>query len=86
MKISRGAPCWTLAWSPTEGKHDIFAVGCWDGTLSFHQLNGTQVGDDVALGYDPCTVSYFTETSRRRTDRKVTLSARRDAADRVRDG
>ena len=80
MKISRGAPCWTLAWSPDRKEnHDIFAVGCWDGTLSFHQLNGTQVGDDVALGYDPCTVSYFTEAEYvcvGGTDRKVTLSTK----------
>ena len=33
--------------------HDVVAVGCWDGTLSFYQLNGMQVGKDVALGYDP---------------------------------
>jgi len=80
VKISRGAPCWTLAWSPDRKEnHDIFAVGCWDGTLSFHQLNGTQVGDDVALGYDPCTVSYFTEAEYvcvGGTDRKVTLSTK----------
>ena len=30
-----------------------------DGTLSFYQLNGMQVGDDTRLGFDPCSVSCF---------------------------
>ena len=54
MRITRDAPCWTLAWDPSRDEtHDVVAVGCWDGTLSFYQLNGMQVGKDVALGYDP---------------------------------
>jgi intraflagellar transport protein 122 len=60
VKIQRSAPIWSLAWNPNKReKHDVVAVGCWDGTLSFYQLNGMQVGDDRVLGFDPCSVSYF---------------------------
>ena len=60
VKIQRGAPVWSLAWNPNKREtHDVMAVGCWDGTLSFYQLNGMQVGDDTRLGFDPCSVSYF---------------------------
>lgn len=77
VRITRDAPCWTLAWNPSRDEtHDVVAVGCWDGTLSFYQLNGMQVGKDVALGYDPCSVSYFSNGEYvcvGGTDRKVTL-------------
>ena len=37
------------------------AVACWDKTLSFYKLSGTQVGKDRKLDYDPCALSYFTQ-------------------------
>ena len=37
------------------------AVGCWDGTLTFYNLNGSQAGETKRLGYDPCDVSFFGE-------------------------
>jgi len=61
VKITRDAPIWTLQWNPSKNEPvDVIAVGCWDQTLSFYQLSGLQVGKDRALGYDPCTVQYFT--------------------------
>jgi len=58
--IERNAPVWTLCWNPSRDEpYDILAVGCWNGTLSFYQLSGIQVGKDKELGFDPCSVSYF---------------------------
>eukprot|EP00854_Cymbomonas_tetramitiformis_P014886 gene14886-17599_t len=58
--IERTAPIWTLCWNPSRDEaYDILAVGCWDGTLSFYQLSGIQVGKDKDMGFDPCSVSYF---------------------------
>eukprot|EP00656_Telonema_subtile_P040691 TRINITY_DN4577_c0_g1_i1.p1 TRINITY_DN4577_c0_g1~~TRINITY_DN4577_c0_g1_i1.p1 ORF type:complete len:1218 (-),score=334.96 TRINITY_DN4577_c0_g1_i1:117-3770(-) len=60
VKISRDAPIWTLMWNPSKNDaYDTLVVGCWDQTLSFYQLSGTQVGKDKALGFDPCSVQYF---------------------------
>jgi intraflagellar transport protein 122 len=78
--IQRDGPVWTLAWNPNKDEtHDVMAIGCWDGTLSFYQLNGTQVGKDKALGYDPCSVSYFSNGEYMcvaGTDRRVTLATK----------
>ncbi|XRB06728.1 intraflagellar transport protein 122 [Pycnococcus provasolii] len=30
---------------------EVLCVGCWDGTLSFYQLSGNQIGRDRFLGY-----------------------------------
>ena len=38
----------------------VLAVACWDQTLSFYTLKGSQVGKDRELDYDPCALSYFT--------------------------
>eukprot|EP00240_Pyramimonas_obovata_P000052 CAMPEP_0118949464 /NCGR_PEP_ID=MMETSP1169-20130426/49666_1 /TAXON_ID=36882 /ORGANISM="Pyramimonas obovata, Strain CCMP722" /LENGTH=1253 /DNA_ID=CAMNT_0006896109 /DNA_START=163 /DNA_END=3921 /DNA_ORIENTATION=+ len=58
--IERNAPVWSICWNPSRDEpYDILACGCWDGTLSFYQLSGIQVGKDKELGYDPCSVSYF---------------------------
>jgi hypothetical protein len=35
---------------------DVLSVACWDGTLSFYQLTGEQIGKDKVLGSDPCSV------------------------------
>ncbi|KAG8465049.1 hypothetical protein KFE25_012412 [Diacronema lutheri] len=61
VRIDRpGGPVWSLRWNPSRVEQvDVLAVGCWDGTLSFFQLSGRQVGKDRELGYDPCCVSYF---------------------------
>ena len=80
MKIKLGAPVWTLAWNPNRDEpHDVLACGCWDESLSFYQLNGTQVGKDIALDYDPCTVRYFSNGEYMvtgGTNRKVTLATK----------
>ena len=80
VQIQRNGPVWSLAWNPNPNEtHDMMAVGCWDGTLSFYQLNGMQVGKDRALGYDPCSVSYFSNGEYMclaGTDRKVTLATK----------
>ena len=62
--IQRNSPVWTISFNPSReegGARDVLAVGCWDGTLSFYQLNGGQQGRDIQLGYDPCCVSYFAQ-------------------------
>ena len=71
---------WTISFNPSRdegGARDVLAVGCWDGTLSFHQLNGGQQGRDIQLGYDPCCVAYFAQGEfllTGGTNRKVTLA------------
>jgi intraflagellar transport protein 122 len=66
-----------LSWSPSkDDPFDVLAVGCWDQTLSFYQLNGIQHNKDKKLGFDPCTVSYFSNGEYiviGGSDRKVTL-------------
>jgi len=58
--IKRNGPVWSLAWNPSRAEQvQTLAVGCWDGTLSFYQVNGAQMGRDRRLNFDPCTVSYF---------------------------
>jgi intraflagellar transport protein 122 len=58
--IERDAPVWCLHWNPSrEEAFDVLAVGCWDQTLSFYQLSGIQHGKERKLGYDPCSISYF---------------------------
>mmetsp|Transcript_3049 Transcript_3049/g.4655 ORF Transcript_3049/g.4655 Transcript_3049/m.4655 type:complete len:1198 (+) Transcript_3049:84-3677(+) len=58
--IERSAPVWSLMWNPSrEEAFEVLAVGCWDQTLSFYQLSGVQVGKDRDLGFDPCSVGYF---------------------------
>lgn len=64
MRIARDKPVWSLSysmqWNALEKQdEDLLAVGCWDQTLSFYS-GGQQVGRDVALGYDPTCVSWFT--------------------------
>jgi len=75
--IERNSPVWTLSWNPSRDEpYDILAVGCWDGTLSFYQLSGIQVGKDKEMGFDPCSVSYFSNGEYiciGGTDRKVGL-------------
>eukprot|EP00164_Ancoracysta_twista_P001588 GFYU01002082.1.p1 GENE.GFYU01002082.1~~GFYU01002082.1.p1 ORF type:complete len:1195 (-),score=419.63 GFYU01002082.1:77-3661(-) len=60
LKITKTAPVWTLAWNPSRDEtHDILAVGCWDQTLSFYQLSGVMEREPRDLGYDPCSIGYF---------------------------
>lgn len=60
-KITRSAPVWCLSFNPSiDEEYDILAVGSWDQTLSFYDINGKQVnGTDKYLHYDPCFVEYF---------------------------
>jgi len=58
--IERFAPVWSMCWNPSRDEaYDVLAVGSWDGTLSFYQLSGIQVGKDKELGFDPCSITYF---------------------------
>ncbi|KAL2917328.1 hypothetical protein HK105_202992 [Polyrhizophydium stewartii] len=61
VRIERGtSPVWSLAWSPAPDLElDVLAVADWSQKLSFFQINGRQVGKDRQLGFDPCSVSYF---------------------------
>lgn len=60
FRIQRNSPIWSLAFGPSSGDTgDLLAVGCWDQTLSMFTSNGRQVGLDSALGFDPCSVSWF---------------------------
>jgi intraflagellar transport protein 122 len=59
-RIERKAPIWCLAWNPNRDEPaDVLAVGDWNQKLAFYQLNGRQVTKDKELGFDPCTISYF---------------------------
>lgn len=48
VAIERSEPIWSLSYSPAPGSaaggDDSLAVGCWDGTLSFHSSTGQQIG------------------------------------------
>ncbi|KAK3754001.1 hypothetical protein QZH41_009256 [Actinostola sp. cb2023] len=64
VKIERPGACpvWTLAWNPSkEEPFDILAVGDWNQKLSFYHLSGKQAGKDRHLGYDPCSLGYFSK-------------------------
>ena len=59
-QIEKKAPVWCLAWSPAkEDPGDLLAVGCWDQTLSFYQLSGTQHLKERRLGCYPTSLSYY---------------------------
>ena len=60
VRIERREPIWTLAFAPPSAdKSDVLAVGCWDQTLSFYDINGQQMNKDRLLQYDPCSISYY---------------------------
>lgn len=40
---------------------DILAVGDWNQKLSFYHLSGKQAGKDRHLGYDPCSLGFFSK-------------------------
>jgi intraflagellar transport protein 122 len=78
MVIQRKAPIWCMSWNPSrEEQHDILAVGCWDQTLSFYHFpSGKQLKKDKQLGYDPCTLTFFSNGEYMclgGSDRKVSL-------------
>ncbi|RKO92638.1 WD40-repeat-containing domain protein [Blyttiomyces helicus] len=78
LRIERGpCPVWSLAWNPAPDREfDVLAVADWNQKLSFFQLSGRQIGKDRNLGFDPCSVSYFTNGEYvvvGGSDRKVTL-------------
>jgi len=59
LLIEKTAPVWCLKWDPTEEEaFDTLAVGCWDQTLSFYNMNGGEVGVQN-LNYNPCDISYY---------------------------
>ena len=62
LLIEKTAPVWCLKWDPTEKEaFDTLAVGCWDQTLSFYNMNGGEVGVRD-LKYNPCDINYYTNT------------------------
>lgn len=63
-----GGPAWCLQWNPSRDEAaDSLAVGCWDGSLSVHELRlegggGAELlplGRERQLGFDPCCVSFL---------------------------
>lgn len=68
--IERSAPVWSLQWNPSrDEQHDLLAVACWDKTLSFYEVNGTQFGKEKSLGFDPCCVRHFSNGAPARAHR-----------------
>lgn len=66
VKIERpyaaGSPVWSLEWNPSRDEtYDVLAVADWGQRLSFYQLSGKQIGKDRPLGYDPCTLGWFSK-------------------------
>ena len=62
LLIEKTAPVWCLKWDPTEKEaFDTLAVGCWDQTLSFYNMNGGEVGVQK-LNYNPCDINYYSTT------------------------
>eukprot|EP01116_Phalansterium_solitarium_P016577 TRINITY_DN3872_c0_g3_i3.p1 TRINITY_DN3872_c0_g3~~TRINITY_DN3872_c0_g3_i3.p1 ORF type:complete len:1186 (+),score=383.77 TRINITY_DN3872_c0_g3_i3:201-3758(+) len=60
VKFERKAPVWCVQWNPSRDEPcDILAVGDWNQKLSFYQLSGRPVTKDKDLGFDPCSISYF---------------------------
>lgn len=61
-RFSRSSPIWTIAFSPRrENGMDVLAVGSWDQRLSFYNIYGKPAGKERNLGFDPCSISYFSE-------------------------
>eukprot|EP00761_Pharyngomonas_kirbyi_P010486 gb/GECH01010506.1/.p1 GENE.gb/GECH01010506.1/~~gb/GECH01010506.1/.p1 ORF type:complete len:1200 (+),score=262.07 gb/GECH01010506.1/:1-3600(+) len=78
IKIERREPIWCLSFNPSiDEEYDVLAVGCWDQTLSFYNINGKQInGRDKYLHFDPCFVEYFNNGEYicvGGSDKKVTL-------------
>ncbi|CCW67047.1 unnamed protein product [Phytomonas sp. Hart1] len=58
--IRRKHPVWTIRFSSLrENGADVLAVGSWDQSLSFYNLNGTLVGKEHDLGFEPCCISFY---------------------------
>jgi WD40 repeat protein len=54
VRIDRGAPIWTLQWSPPAVGEavEFLVVGCWDQTLSFYQLSGTNASSECHIFFN----------------------------------
>eukprot|EP00357_Protocruzia_adherens_P030527 CAMPEP_0114984012 /NCGR_PEP_ID=MMETSP0216-20121206/7032_1 /TAXON_ID=223996 /ORGANISM="Protocruzia adherens, Strain Boccale" /LENGTH=1227 /DNA_ID=CAMNT_0002346085 /DNA_START=54 /DNA_END=3737 /DNA_ORIENTATION=- len=61
VEIRRSQPVWCLQWNPARinSNEGQLIVGCWDGTLSFWESNGSQIGQDKNIGFDPTCVNFF---------------------------
>lgn len=59
--ILRGGPVWCLSFNPSDEDpgSEVLAVGAWDGTLGFFDIDGNMVGKEKNLGFDPCSARYF---------------------------
>eukprot|EP01137_Pigoraptor_chileana_P031284 Opistho-2@18911 len=63
VKLERpnSGPVWSIAWNPNKNEQfDTLAVTDWSQRLAMYKLSGQQIGKDRILGFDPCTVSFFT--------------------------
>ena len=60
--IEKSAQVWSLTWNPSRYEtYDVLAVGCFNGTVSFYQLSGAQLGKEVKVGCDPLSLCYSTD-------------------------
>jgi intraflagellar transport protein 122 len=58
LRIDCGvSPVWSICWNPTEA--NVLAAGCLDGALKFYLVTGQQKSKDRDLGFDPLSVTYF---------------------------
>ncbi|XP_074646999.1 intraflagellar transport protein 122 homolog [Tubulanus polymorphus] len=56
------SPIWAVEWNPSRDEpYDILAVADWGQKLAFFQLSGKQIGKERNLGYDPCSVGWFSK-------------------------
>lgn len=61
-RVTRSSPIWTIAFNPhRENGVDVLAVGSWDQRLSFYNISGKTAGKERNLGFDPCSISYFSD-------------------------
>lgn len=66
MRIERAngpqSGIWAVAWNPNpEEGYDVLCVADWNQTVSFYALSGKQVSKERPLGFDPCSVSFFSK-------------------------
>lgn len=61
FQIKKKSQVWCLEWTPitSENTESSLIVGCWDQTISIYDIDGNQVGTDKQIGFDPLSISFF---------------------------